>query len=69
MCLGDCGTPGQPANGHVYGLKERSSEGNEVVYSCKDNYRLIGDHKRTCMRGRWTGEVPRCGEYNLIQCI
>jgi len=63
ICLGDCGLPGQPANVDVYDSEERSKEGDEVTYDCEDHYRLIGDNKRKCENGKWTGKVPRCGEY------
>ncbi|XP_030834736.1 scavenger receptor cysteine-rich type 1 protein M130 [Strongylocentrotus purpuratus] len=37
-------------------------DGTQLVATCRspDNYRLIGDQRRTCEGGQWTGEEPQC---------
>eukprot|EP00057_Strongylocentrotus_purpuratus_P008026 XP_011662500.1 PREDICTED: sushi, von Willebrand factor type A, EGF and pentraxin domain-containing protein 1-like [Strongylocentrotus purpuratus] len=39
--------------------------GTKLVARCRDpgKYRLIGDQRRTCEEGQWTGEEPECREY------
>nr|NP_001001477.1 complement related-short precursor [Strongylocentrotus purpuratus]AAR87483.1 complement related-short precursor [Strongylocentrotus purpuratus] len=37
-------------------------DGTQLVARCRDpgKYRLIGDQRRTCQGGQWTGEEPEC---------
>ena len=35
--------------------------GTKAVYSCNDNFELVGDYKRYCQYdGTWDGEAPTC---------
>lgn len=53
-----CPDPGTPN----YGRRQLESllGGSTVHYSCFDGYTLVGESKRTCRSGRWTGSLPAC---------
>ena len=34
--------------------------GTTAIYKCDYGYYLVGDHKRVCRDGYWTGYAPRC---------
>ena len=53
-----CPDPGTPINGRrqLESLLDRAS----VHYSCHDGFTLIGDARRTCFNGQWTGRLPVC---------
>ena len=53
-----CPDPGTPANGRRQ--LESLQDGGTVHYSCYDGYTLVGEAKRTCRNGRWTGTLPAC---------
>ena len=67
-CTGDCGDPGNVANG----LRTISgtTEGHRVTYSCSAGYRLVGDAVRTCMpaSGQWSGTQPNCSGMYQLSC-
>src|SRR6266487_2763860 len=58
---GDCGFPGRPHGGEVYPLQQRYSENQHVSYMCYG--KIIGNRIRTCLNGRWSGSIPRCGNH------
>ncbi len=54
-----CEELSDPANGDVD--QRGNSPGSEAVYSCVDNYVLIGETTRICGNdGQWSGEEPFC---------
>ena len=53
-----CPDPGTPENGRRQ--IESLHGGSTVHYSCFDGYKLVGESKRTCHSGRWTGSLPSC---------
>ena len=54
-----CPTPVDPENGSVDG---NSFEfGNQILYSCSQGFKLIGEAIRTCEgNGKWSSRQPRC---------
>lgn len=39
----------------------RTTHGGRALYTCHENYTLIGHEKRTCAgEGKWSGEAPKC---------
>ena len=53
-----CRDPGTPSNGRRQ--LETLQDGGIVHYSCYNGYRLVGEAKRTCYNGQWTGSLPTC---------
>lgn len=58
-----CPDPGTPENGRRQ--IESLQGGRTVQYSCFDGYRLVGESKRTCHSGKWTGSLPSCNGERL----
>lgn len=65
----DCGFPGRPYRGRFsdnnLNAMLRFPEGFRVSYACEDsNYSLlpIGNRDRVCSEGKWTNQLPTCGE-------
>jgi len=59
----ECGHPGEPANGTLMSTEILFYPGEEIVYSCKKGFLLIGEDKRTCEAdGSWSGFLPSCKE-------
>ncbi|KAJ8682121.1 hypothetical protein QAD02_017913 [Eretmocerus hayati] len=57
----DCGPLEDPENGTLRLLDGRTSHGAVAEYTCKQNYTLVGDAKRTCGDGGiWSGHKPQC---------
>ena len=47
----------------------RFKDNSKVYYKCKERENLlIGNNVRQCVRGYWTGSVPRCGNYFTLFC-
>ena len=47
----------------AYGIVDDGDNrpGTKAVYSCNDNFELVGDYKRYCQYdGTWDGEAPTC---------
>ena len=54
--IGECGLPGEPWRGAVVFNDSR------INYECYANHLLVPkDVSRECVKGHWTGEVPKCG--------
>lgn len=57
----DCGTLPGLEHGTVSLANSRTTYGAKAVYSCHENYTLIGHEKRTCgTEGKWTDTNPQC---------
>lgn len=58
----DCGQPKQIANGNYQLLNSTTNYLSVALYSCNDNYTLIGsNNKMICNHNnRWTGKEPQC---------
>ncbi len=64
ICSCECGAPGRQSVAQIYNLKARYEEGEIILYFCEKDYTLVdGTIKRECVSRRWSGEVPRCGEF------
>jgi hypothetical protein len=61
----DCGSPGMPSFGKVY-PKNRSSfpENFTIEYECESGTHIFYNSSRICREGKWTGRVPKCGNYS-----
>ncbi len=60
----DCGPAGKPFGTHIYGFRSFSPEKSWLHYECENEFRhLYVVDKRTCIRGKWTGRAPKCGNY------
>ncbi len=58
----ECGLPGIPLNSKINETKSKYSDGSKIEYKCEfEDMSLIGDRIRTCVDGKWTGSIPRCG--------
>ena len=67
MVLG-CKAPPVVSNSRIEG-GDQFIEGNEIVYVCNQNFKLIGNNKSICKSGQWTidgGELPRCERGEII---
>ena len=54
-----CDDTGTPTNGVRYG--NTFTYLSTVVLECDPQYKLVGDHTRTCQAdGSWTGTQPTC---------
>jgi len=61
---GKCGYPGKPYKAKLEpDNKLQYLEGEEVTYQCSDFSSPV--ITRRCERGRWTGKLPRCGQYSF----
>ncbi|XP_067002634.2 P-selectin [Anabrus simplex] len=57
----DCGALNGIEHGLVRLEENRTTHGASAIYTCHENYTLIGHEKRTCGDdGRWAGEEPHC---------
>lgn len=58
----DCGLPAIPFNAQIDNVKSIYYEGESVEYHCElDELKLFGNNKRTCIKSRWEGSLPKCG--------
>ena len=62
-----CPDPGTPINGRRQ--LESQLDGASVHYGCRNGFTLIGDTKRTCFNGQWTGGLPVCIGTWLNTCL
>lgn len=67
-----CGAPAEPEGVDIYyALNDTRYDHNHsdhnihksrIVYKCHNRYDLlVGNDMRKCHRGKWLGQVPRCG--------
>lgn len=57
----DCGTLPNLEHGTVTLQDQRTSHGAKAVYTCHENYTLIGHEIRTCGDdAKWTNSTPQC---------
>ncbi len=59
----DCGRPGEPLYGSIDDKNINFPENFKIVYKCDKEKILIHNPSRTCREGKWTGRVPKCGNY------
>jgi hypothetical protein len=60
----DCGPPGIPYLAKVYPQNKTSfSEKSEIRYECEGGTDIFYKANRICREGKWTGRVPKCGNY------
>jgi hypothetical protein len=66
----DCGPPGIPSLGFINTeIKTRYSENTTIEYKCKDGNKLIYYAIRICRERKWTGRVPKCGIYSILDTL
>jgi len=63
----NCGPPGIPYLGKVYSEnysqnRTSFSENSEIRYEC-ESATIVYNSSRICRKGKWTGRVPKCGNY------
>jgi hypothetical protein len=64
----DCGPFGYTPYHKLHEYRNVSSESSEIDYSCfGGEYELFYKNKRNCIKGKWTGRVPKCGKYKTIK--
>ncbi|KOB71042.1 putative furrowed [Operophtera brumata] len=57
----DCGGISPIQDGEVSLVDGRTTHGARALYSCKENYTLVGEAARECGdQGTWGGEAPKC---------
>ena len=62
----DCSEPPELVNGLHELLDGRTTYGADILYTCGDDYNLIGETKIRCeANGKWTRAVTRC---EIIKC-
>lgn len=48
-------------DGTVSLIDNRTTHGARALYTCRENYTLVGDSERICGDdGKWSGERPQC---------
>ena len=59
----DCGFPALPEATIIDKYKKRYKEFDSISYECeqKEQQILVGDKTLTCVEGKWTGKLPKCG--------
>ncbi len=66
----DCGPPGIPSFGFIKTkIKCSYSENTTIEYKCKDGNKLIYYGIRICRESKWTGRVPKCGIYSILDTL
>ncbi|XP_076328554.1 P-selectin-like isoform X1 [Tachypleus tridentatus] len=56
-----CGSLRAPLNGMMSGFCSSAVRGDRCTFSCKKNYKLVGDSELTCLdSGKWSKESPTC---------
>ncbi|CAH2008239.1 unnamed protein product [Acanthoscelides obtectus] len=57
----DCGPPPKLENGTVSLVNESTTYGAKLLYTCNENYTLVGEEIQVCKKdGKWSGTVPKC---------
>jgi hypothetical protein len=57
----NCGQPGKPFESNIW--RYNSSGVDTVQYTCSFGFERFYEEHRYCVRGEWTGRVPKCGKY------
>jgi hypothetical protein len=58
----DCCPPGIPFGGNITTeMKSIFPENFIIEYKCELGLKLFYKSSRTCIEGKWTGRVPKCG--------
>jgi len=66
----DCGPPGIPSLGFINTeSKCRYSENTTIEYKCNGGNKLIYYAIRICRESKWTGRVPKCGIYSILDTL
>jgi hypothetical protein len=66
----DCGQPGIPHLGFInMEIKPSYSENATIEYKCNGGYKLIYYAIRICRESKWTGRVPKCGIYSILDIL
>jgi hypothetical protein len=66
----DCGSPGIPSLGFITTeIKSSYSENVTIEYKCNYGYKLIYYAIRICKERKWTGRVPKCGIYSILDTL
>jgi hypothetical protein len=65
----DCGRPGIPLDGYIDDKSNQLnfSEDFKIAYNCHKEKTIIYNPSRTCREGKWTGRVPKCGNYSILE--
>lgn len=56
----ECGGLPSLEHGAIILPELRSSFGAQAMYTCHENYTLIGNENRTCGMDGWSGKQPQC---------
>lgn len=56
----DCGELPTLEHGAIILPEHRTSYGAQAMYTCHENYTLIGNENRTCGIDGWSGKQPQC---------
>lgn len=57
----NCGDINTIQDGEVNLVDGRSTHGAKAIYTCRENFTLVGDAIRACGDGgKWTGKPPQC---------
>jgi hypothetical protein len=66
----DCGPPGIPSDGVISTeIKSSYSENTTIEYKCNDGNKLVYHPIRICRERKWTGRVPKCGIYSILDTL
>jgi hypothetical protein len=66
----DCGPPGIPSLGFINTeIKSSYSENTTIEYKCNGGNKLIYYAIRVCRESKWTGRVPKCGIYSILDTL
>lgn len=56
----DCGKLPTLEHGNINLSESRTSFNVHATYTCHENYTLIGNENRTCLKDGWSGTQPQC---------
>jgi len=66
----DCGTPAQIEFGNVVLINGTTTVSSLAVYTCQEDYWLVGEGKQECTKeGKWSHDTPSCECKNRMQNI
>ncbi|XP_076330121.1 P-selectin-like [Tachypleus tridentatus] len=56
-----------PENGELSGFCSSAVTGDRCVFSCLEEYQLVGDPEVICLEsGSWSGTTPTCNSKNVL---